>query len=84
MKMSFYDLFEQIWIRKKPTIASTTSELSDGLRKNNSFMSICIENCAQNSQKNTAFWVLMEYLLLVKASSVKDFNFKPMKLATSL
>ena len=36
--MSFYDLFEQDMNQKKPTIASTTSELSDGLRKNNSFM----------------------------------------------
>ena len=50
MKMSFYDLFGQKRTdmnQKKPTIASTTSELSDGLRKNNSFMPKCIENCAQ-------------------------------------
>ena len=49
--MSFYDIFGQKkknrYESEKPTIASTTSELSDGLRKNNSFMSICIENCAQ-------------------------------------
>ena len=41
MKMSFYDIFGQKRTdmnQKKPTIASTTSELSDGLRKNNSFM----------------------------------------------
>ena len=55
--MSFYDIFGQKKNRyesEKPTIASTTSELFDGLRKNNSFMSIYIENCAQNS-KHTVF-----------------------------
>ena len=54
MKMSFYDLFEQIWIRKKPTIASTTSEISDGLRRNKSFMPKYIEKCAQTVRLTTA------------------------------
>ena len=40
-KNEFYDILGQKRTdmnQKKPTIASTTSELSDGLRKNNSFM----------------------------------------------
>ena len=53
--MSFYDLFEQDMNKKKPTIASTTSELSDGLRKNNSFMPKCIENCAQKCKTHSSF-----------------------------
>ena len=40
--------------QKKPTIASTTSELSDGLRKNNSFMPKYIEKCAQTVCLTTA------------------------------
>ena len=46
-KNEFYDIFGQKRTdmnQKKPTIASTTSELSDGLRKNNSFMPKYIEN----------------------------------------
>ena len=40
--------------KKKPPIASTTSELSDGLRKNNSFMPKYIEKCAQTVCLTTA------------------------------
>ena len=57
MKMSFYDIFGQKRTdmnQKKPTIASTTSELSDGLRKNNSFMPKYIEKCAQTVCLTTA------------------------------
>ena len=49
--MSFYDLFGQKRTdmnQKKPTIASTTSELSDGLRKNSSFMP---KNASKNVPK---------------------------------
>ena len=40
--------------KKKPTIASTTSEISDGLRRNKSFMPKYIEKCAQTVRLTTA------------------------------
>ena len=62
--------------QKKPTIASTTSELSDGLRKNNSFMSIYIENVPKLCVWLQLFWVVMQYLSFSQSKLSKRFQFQ--------
>ena len=55
-KNEFYDIFGQKKNRyesEKTTIASTSSDFFDGCVKTNSFMSIYIENFAQNSQTHS-------------------------------
>ena len=69
-----------IWSKKnryeseKPTIASTTSELSDGLRKNNSFMSIYIENVPKLCVWLQLFWVVMQHLSFSQSKLSKRFQ----------
>ena len=79
MKMSFYDLFERKRTdmnQKKPTIASTTSELSDGLRKNSSFMPKYIENVPKLCVWLQLIWVVMQHLSFSQSKLSKRFQFQ--------
>ena len=82
--MSFYDLFGQKRTdmnQKKPTIASTTSELSDGLRKNNSFMPKYIENVPKLCVWLQLFWVVMQHLSFSQSKLSKRFQFQTIEIS---
>ena len=85
IKMSFMiDLVkkEQIWI-SKTILASISRDFVDSYVKTNIFMSIYIDNFAQNSQTHIFLSKWCNIYILVRASSVKDFTFDTLKSATS-
>ena len=67
--------------QKKPTIASTTSELSDGLRKNNSFMPKYIENVPKLCVWLQLFWVVMQHLSFSQSKLSKRFQFQTIEIS---
>ena len=78
-----------IWSKKnryeseKTTIASTTSDFFDGYVKTTVLRQYTSKIVPKIVKTHSFFEYWCNIYFLVKASSVRDFNFKPMKSATS-